>query len=125
MNLFTRYLRQWNRNRELDDLVEHWNALEALIIRVYKGGEATPADEAEYQAIRLWMGANYPDWQAILRPFWREALVGGQPATEDPFLRLTKVDRADDFVGDWDAMQHLPAAREALNRLILHMSEEG
>ena len=124
MNLFTHFLRQWLHEPELEQLVEHWDALEALVIRVYKGGEATAADEAEYQALRSWMQANYLAWQEQLQPHWRRARVGGELATNDPFLRLSAPNSAAAFVGDWEAMQHLPAAREALNALVLQLSDQ-
>ena len=125
MNPFTRFLRQWTRgDAGLDQLVEHCDALESLVIRVYKAGKATAADETQYQAIRRWMQDNYPAWQAALRPFWQEARVAGRPAREDPFLRLTAPQSASAFVGDWQAMQVLPAAREALNRLVIQQSNE-
>ena len=125
MNPFTRFLRQWNQgDAELDQLVEHCDALESLIIRVYKAGEATAGDEAQYQAIRRWMRDNYPFWQDALRPLWQQAQVAGRPAVQDPFLRLTAPESASAFAGDWEAMQVLPAAREALNRLLIQESNE-
>jgi hypothetical protein len=89
------------------------------VIRVYKSKEATAADEAEYGKLRLWLEANYPTWQAALEPHWRQSLVGGRPAQEDPVWRVVQANAARDFIEDWGAMQHLPAIREALNRLIL------
>lgn len=124
MNLFTRFLRQWLHDPDLEQLVEHWDALEALVIRVYKGGKATEADEAEYQTLRSWLEANYPAWQKQLHSHWRRARVGGKPAATDPFLRLFTPPSAAAFVGDWEAMQHLPAAREALNALVLQLSDQ-
>lgn len=122
MNLFTRFLRQWNKDKDLERLIEHCDALEALVIRVYKGGEAKAADEAEYHALRSWLRANYPEWQDELQPLWRKAKVAGVAATKDPFLRLIEAESASEFVGDWEAMQNLPAAREALNSLVLSKS---
>lgn len=125
MNPFTRFLRQWTRDDAgLDQLVEHCDALETLVIRVYKTGEATDADQAQYQTIRRWMQDNYPSWQDALRPFWQEAKVAGRPANEDPFLRLTAPEHASAFAGNWEAMQLLPAAREALNRLVIQQRNE-
>lgn len=124
MNLFTRFLRQWASDPELEKLVEHCDALEALVIRVYKGEEATTADEAEYQALRKWLRGNYATWQSRLQPHWRRALVAGRPAATDPFLRLTRPATAAQFVGDWEAMQHLPAMREALNELVLAAGDD-
>jgi hypothetical protein len=119
MNPFTRFLRQWTDDKGLHKLVEHCDALEALVVRVYKMGEATPADEAEYQALRRWLQANYTSWEATLRPYWQQATVQGTRVQTDPFKALLRAERAADFVGDWSAMQRLPAAREALNRLVL------
>ena len=125
MNPFTRFLRQWTQDdAELNHLVEQCDALESVVIRVYKEGEATAADEAQYQAIRRWMRENYPAWQDALRPYWQQALVAGRSAAEDPFLRLTAPESASAFVGDWQAMQMLPAARVALNRLVIQQSNE-
>lgn len=124
MNLFTHFLKQWNRNKDLDLLVDHCDALEALIIRVYKQGEATAADEAEYHALRSWLQNNYGQWEKQLQPLWREATVAGAPAQQDPFRRLIEAESAADFVDDWQAMQNLPAAREALNRLVLRQQNE-
>jgi hypothetical protein len=112
-NPFSRFLRQWSDDEKLGTLLEHCDALEALIVRVYKRGEATPADEAEYQALRAWMQANYRSWKRVLRPFWKQNLVAGEEARNDP------PDSAAGFVGNWETMRTLPAAREALNRLLL------
>lgn len=124
MNLFTRFLKQWSQDKDLDLLVDHCDALEALVVRVYKQGEASAADEAEYHALRAWLLANYPQWEKELQPLWRQARVAGAPAEKDPFRRLIESETAADFVGDWEAMQYLPAAREALNRLVLHKQTE-
>lgn len=125
MNPFTRFLRQWIRDDAgLDELVEHCDALESLVVGVYKAGEATATDEARYLEIRRWMRDNYPSWQEALRPFWQQAQVAGRPAAEDPFLRLTAPESASAFAGDWEAMQVLPAAREALNRFVIQQSNE-
>lgn len=124
MNLFSRFLRQWSEDDDLDTFVEHCDALEALVIRVYKDGEASPADEAEYQAVRGWLQANYPSWQDELESFWREANVAGKPATADPFLRLMRAESAAEFVDDWEAMQNLPAVREAVNRLLIERGDD-
>ena len=119
MNPFTRFLRQWTDDKDLHKFVEHSDALEALVVRVYKMGEATPADEAEYQALRRWLQTNYASWEATLRPYWQQATVQGTLVQTDPFKALLRAERAADFAGDWSAMQRLPAAREALNRLVL------
>jgi len=49
-------------------------------------------------------------------------LAAGQPCADDPFRYLLAATRAATFCGSWAHMQALPAAREALNRLILDES---
>ena len=122
MNPFTRFLQQWTRDGELEMLVEHCDALQALIVRVYKQGNATGADEAEYQALRRWMKAHYGSWQDALRPFWQDQKHTGDNVGSDPFEAMYNRSYASEFVGAWDLMQQLPNAREALNRLILKRS---
>lgn len=119
MNLFTHFLQQWTDNRDLDAFVTHWDRLERLVIRVYKGKMARPEDEADYQQLQSWLQNNYPKWQPELYPHWQAAKVAGHPAGQDPFAHIFRHKSAAAFIGDWDAMQHLPAAREALNRLVL------
>jgi hypothetical protein len=120
MNPFTRFL--LNRDRKegqaLEMFVERWDALETLVIRIFRGKAADTADEDEYHQLHTWLLINYPQWQDRLQPYWQETLVGGSPAAQDPFQRLLEADKAAAFSGDWEAMQHLPAAREALNRFI-------
>lgn len=119
MNPFTRFLSQWSQDRDLAALIARWDVVEALAVRVYKARQATAEDEAAYQAARDFLQIHYPAWAERLRPYWQQALVGGRPAQSDPFYRLLAAERAQDFVGDWEALQHLPAAREALNQLLV------
>ena len=120
MNPFTHFLVQLlpKDDSGLQAFVHHWDALEVLVIRVYRSGKAETADEEEYQELSTWLEENYVLWQDRLNAYWQETKVGGQITTQDPFLRLMVPRQAADFVGDWAAMQHLPAAREALNRYI-------
>jgi hypothetical protein len=120
MNPFTRFLlgKKSKKSEALEAFVERCDTLEGLVIRVFRGKGADPADEESYNEIRLWLVENYPLWENDLRPYWQAALVGGQPAEQDPIRRLLSAEQAKDFVGDWEAMQYLPAAREALNRYI-------
>lgn len=123
MNLFTHFLKQWTDNGDLDALVEHWDRLERLVIRVYKGNVIRPEDETEYSQLQKWLQGNYPNWQATLQPHWQQAKVAGHPAGQDPFQHIFSHESATTFLGDWNAMQQLPAAREALNRLVLACSK--
>ncbi len=119
MNPFTKSLAAKLGASKLQDFIAHWDALEQLVIRVFRGKAATEADEAEYSQLRTWLQAHYADWQVALQPHWQQAKVAGQLATEDPFAKLFAPAHAADFLDNWPALQALPAAREGLNRLVI------
>lgn len=122
MNPFTRFLQQWAQDKDLEIFVEHCDALQALVVRVYKQQHASGADEAEYQALRRWMQTNYGAWRAALRPYWHKEGAQSEDGGDDPFEAMFSMENAVAFVGAWHIMQQLPNAREALNRLILKRS---
>ncbi len=119
MNPFTRFLSQRLPRGPFTEFVRHWDELEALVIRVYKAGRVAPADETVFDRTWPWLQRQYPRWAKALAETWPETRIAGQIAPEDPFQRLLAAQSAAAFVGDWAAMQHLPAAREALNRYLL------
>jgi len=115
MNPFTDTLVAQIDDAEAAAFVSYWDRLEALVIRVYKGKEATAEDAEEWAAIRQWLETHYPHWREALHPFWQDATIGGKPATSDPFEFLLNVQKAAEFLENWPAMQTLPAARQAIN----------
>lgn len=119
MNPVTRSLLQRLKNRRLEEFVTYWDALERMVIRVYKGKRATAEDEAEYERLRRGLQKHYPRWEKALRPYWQGKQAGGEPVREDPFLALFSVPQASGFIQNWTAMQTLPAAREAINEYIV------
>lgn len=124
MNPVTRALARRLEDDHLRAFIAHWDALEVLVIRVFRVKEATPEDEAEYRRLRSWLQENYPRWQEALRPHWQQAMMAGEVAQEDPFARVMAASQARDFVGNWPAMQALPAAREAINRLLVELLDK-
>ena len=119
MNPFTQSLLKQISDRKLVAFVTRWDALEALVVRVYKGDAATAQDEAEHARLRGALLQDYPRWQATLSEYWPQTRAAGKPTQADPFAFLLSVPRAGDFVDHWAAMQTLPAAREALNRMLV------
>jgi hypothetical protein len=127
VNPFTRFLlgRQEKRSEpksakaDLEAFVEHWDAFEALVIRVFKAKAAGEADEIEHAQVRRWLLEHFPRWQASLAAHWPGKRAGGEPLEADPFAWLLQIERADGFVMNWRAMQMLPAARETLNEYLM------
>ena len=123
MNPFSRFLRQWSRNVSLDEFVEYWDRLESVVVGVYRQKMTAEAARGEFEEVWLWLRAHYGVWEASLRPLWRQTSAGGRPTQNDPFYLLLTCAKPEDIQGNWTAMQHLPAAREALNELILSQSQ--
>jgi hypothetical protein len=119
MNPFTASLVARIQDPPLAAFVEAWDALEALIVRVYRAGAASGGDEAEHRRLRAWLAARYPERRDALAAYWPLARIGRRPAGSDPFAALLAVESASGFVDNWAALQTLPAAREALNRWLL------
>lgn len=101
--------------------VARWDRFEAHVIRVYRAGAADAENADAIAEVRDWMATSYPDYAAQLAPHWAGRLAGGEPLGDDPFARLLAIGPAARFVGRWDAMQLLPAAREALNAWLLSL----
>lgn len=118
MNPFTRFLAQWNRNPNLAEFVQYWDELERVVVAVYR--EKLPLAAADEPFVRVWpwLRQHYGQWEGVLRPYWQQTKAAGAPTQTDPFQLLLAFKQPADIIGDWRAMQHLPAAREALNRYI-------
>jgi len=120
-NPFTRSIAATLRERRLREFITVWDGIEALVVRVYRGKSALPSDEREYSELRLRAVEAHVHLRDALAPHWRTVKIGGAPATEDPFAALLRRENASNFLGDWPAMQALPGAREALNKLVLEV----
>jgi hypothetical protein len=119
MNPFSHFLRQGGGNRDFDRFVSCWDRLEYVVVHVYR--EKMTVDEAagEYAAVWPWLREEYGRWQAVLEPHWRQTRAAGAMTATDPFALLLAIESPEAIQGDWRAMQHLPAAREAINRYLL------
>ena len=125
MNPFTKSIAAQLSQPGLKAFVEHWDALEMLIIRVFRAKAATAEDERDYTKIRMWLQQHYTAWQADLQPLWQQAMRGGKLSEDDPFLFLIEPAKATEYIGSRAHMQALPAARESLNRFILLAQRAG
>jgi hypothetical protein len=119
MNPFTHFLRRRGSDPDFDRFVSYWDRLELLVVQVYRA-KTTPEEAAgEYAAVWPWLRVEYGRWQPLLDPYWRQTRAAGETTQTDPFLLLLAIGSPAAIPGDWPAMQHLPAAREAINRYLL------
>lgn len=118
MNPFTKFLRQWAADDDFDTFVAYWDRLERLTIQVYREKVTLAAAQSEFEEVWPWLRKQYGRWQTLLESYWRQTTAAGVPTQIDPFLLLLEKRSPAAIPGDWQAMQHLPAAREALNQYV-------
>lgn len=125
MNPVTATLVRRVGDRAVIRFVEQWDALEALVIRTYRTGRAGLAAQWSYRRLRRALRRSYPRYAEALGGYWRGAMAGGEPLTEDPFRALLGAEGAPAFVDNWRAMELLPAARQAINEWLLDLVGGG
>jgi hypothetical protein len=119
LNPFSRFLGQWSRNRPFTEFVARWDDLEVIVVRVYRQKMTPDAARPTFEQVWPWLRQHYPAWEAALRPYWQQTNAGGRPTQTDPFQLLLAFDQPEAILDNWTAMQHLPAAREAINKYLL------
>jgi hypothetical protein len=120
VNPVTRRLLDRIDDPELAALATAWDAFEECLVGVYRKGEPEPGARGELEARRLAAGRAHRRWASALVPYWQTVTVGGSVVTVDPFeAALGTPLPARDVGGRREALRMLPAAREALNRLLL------
>jgi hypothetical protein len=124
MNPVTQSLLNRIQNPELARFISCWDALEALAIEVFRSKQASPQDELAYRQIQDCVRRRYPPWRKRLRPLWQKTQAAGQSIQQDPFMRLVQVEQVGVFAEDWSLVQTLPAAREAINQLLLDLIDQ-
>ncbi len=119
MNPVTRSLLENIDDPDLAQFAMAWDALEEQIVRIYRTGACPPAEAAAFDRSLPSTAMSYRRWAEALAPHWRAVSIEGVPVDEDPFARILRTGEAKDVIGNWPLMRTLPAAREALNHLLL------
>jgi hypothetical protein len=125
VNPVTNQLLSQERDARLRGWVRAWDQLEATAIEVYRHGSAGWRQRRRFHRARQRLLRDYPAYRAELARHWDGLLAAGEPLDADPFAALLGVESAAMFAGNWRAMQLLPAAREAVNGLLLARIERG
>ncbi|MCW5873653.1 MAG: hypothetical protein KIS88_03295 [Anaerolineales bacterium] len=124
MNPVTQSLLKQLNNPEMDAFAADWDAVTELVIEIYQQKSLTVEQQARFFEAQERLQAAYPPLAAELEPYWRVARIKGELVVGDPFLAVLGKASAKEFVENWDAMRTLPAAREALNMLLMRKIEE-
>jgi len=125
MNPYSKYLSQWSADTDFGAFVEQWDRLEAVVVGVYRRKVALTAAESTFDEVWSGLRARYALWRDRLRPYWQATQAAGAPTRTDPFQLLLDIAAIEAISGDWRAMQHLPAAREAINRYLVDHGERS
>lgn len=118
-NPFTRFLNSNQPDRQLDRFIRLWDALEERCIDTYQAGDCTPDENMEWQELRANLQTAYRTVADLLAPHWKTATIKGRPVDRDPFLHILQTRTLEEVIDNWSLLQHLPPAREAINRCIL------
>lgn len=119
MNPYTKFLSQWSHDRPFAAFVADWDRLERLVIGVYRGKVDATTAQTDFDELWPRLRKLYPRWERVLISHWQATLAAGEPTRTDPFRLLLAVESPAAIPGNWRAMQHLPAAREAINRYLV------
>lgn len=119
MNPVTQGLLKQLNDPEAAQFAENWDQLEQLVIEIYRQKSASFDQQADFFSLKERLGAIYPRFEKELAAFWPTIKVKGELVVGDPFTALIDMRSAKEFVENWDAMRTLPAAREALNQMLV------
>lgn len=119
MNPVTQALLRDLNDAPLAAFVQDWDTLNDLVIEIYQQKSLTFEQQERFFEAQQRLKTSYPVYAKELEPYWRTARVKGELVVGDPFLAIIEKQSAKDFVENWDAMRTLPAAREALNNMLM------
>jgi hypothetical protein len=105
--------------KNIEALIANWEIFEELVEEVYSKGEVEPTDRHLFGSLKLAIQRYYLQLADELRPFWMQVKIAGQLLKNDPFAELLDTPGLSAFLTNWDRMQMVPAAREALNLLLV------
>lgn len=123
MNPVTQALLRDLNDKSLAAFVEDWDGFNDLVIEIYQQKSLTFDQQERFFELQQRLRAAYPAYAAELAPHWRTARIKGELLVGDPFVAIIEKQSAKDFVENWDAMRTLPAAREALNNMLMERLE--
>lgn len=119
MNPVTRRLLDSINDPELAAFALAWDELEECLVRIYRQGACQPEDEKRHAELRPLLQRHMGRWERALEPHWRATRIDGTPPERSPFRIVLAPRRARAVIENRPLMRILPAAREALNHLLL------
>lgn len=119
VNPVTRRLLESIADPDLADFALAWDGIEERIVSIYRAGACSDDEAKDFVGCRRALLPGLDRWAAALEPHWKRALIDRAPRPSSPFDRILAITNPQDIIGHWELMRTLPAAREALNGLLL------
>jgi hypothetical protein len=119
MNPVTRRLLDEIDDPELAAFALAWDSFEECLVRIYRDGDCPPELEQRHAELRATVARDLGSWERDLRPLWLATRIEGAAPAQSPFQTVVAVRRPRDVIGNRALMRTLPAAREAINHLLL------
>ena len=119
MNPVTRRLLDEIDDPDLAAFALAWDSFEECLVRIYRDGDCPPDLEQRHAELRATVERDLGVWEEDLRPFWLATRIDGAAPAQSPFRMVVAARRPHDVIGNRDLMRTLPAAREAINHLLL------
>ena len=105
--------------KQINAFVANWDMLEELVADVYAKGQVEPTDRDLFGSLKLALERYYHSLAEELQPFWLQVRVAGRVLNRDPFAELLESPGLSTIISNWDVMSKVPAAREALNLMLV------
>ena len=105
--------------RQIMTFAANWEILEELVADVYAKGQVDPKDRDLFGSLKLALKRYYRSLAEELQPFWQQVKVAGRALTKDPFAELLDTPGLTTLITNWEVMEQVPAAREALNLILV------
>ncbi len=125
MNPFSAFLRRNLRDRSLRTFASRWDRAEDLVIRTYRREIEPVGAQKEWRKLRRQLLKAYPKFSGQLSSFWKQSTIAGKEPDGDPFATILSHEQVSSFEGNWKMLQTLPAAREAINMLVISREKRG
>jgi hypothetical protein len=119
VNPITQALLKQLSDPQLGEFARDWEDLESLVVEIYQQNSVSFEQQQDFYQLRERLRQSYALLHEELDLFWPLTKIRGEPVTADPFITVIGMEAAKGFLGNWDAMRTLPAAREALNHLLI------
>jgi len=119
MNPVTRRLLDAIADPELAAFALAWDEFEECLVRIYRQGASQPEDDKRHAELRPLLLRQLGRWERALEPHWRATRIDGSPPERSPFRAVLALRHARAVIENLHLIRVLPAAREALNHLLL------